>query len=239
MLTLTALNRTAINFLCAPRAICMGCGSLMGSDQNWLCAKCAAQLRPINECMYLCPLCGTAFPRGVCPQCRTAPNDFIAVAAYEYTDTMRSMITRFKFHGTYRLDKWMAGQMHTALTHNRIQAYSLIVPVPMHWLRRMDRGYNQSERLARRLSELTGKPFGNVLKRIKNTPQQSKLSADRRRTNLSGAIVCAAALHGETVLLVDDVRTTGTTALRCAEALKKSGAGRIILITLARAGRKN
>jgi ComF family protein len=112
-----------------------------------------------------------------------------------------------------------------------------IVPVPLHPARRRDRGYNQSELLARRVGRAAGIPVRpNALCRIRATAVQMELSAAERQVNVAGAFRCDdPLLRGAVVLLVDDVCTTGATLDACASALKTAGALEVHGLTLARA----
>ena len=112
----------------------------------------------------------------------------------------------------------------------------MIVPVPLHWWRRLTRGYNQSEVLAQSMAEQLRIPcHPRWLRRIRNTPQQVGQSATARRQNVQKAFSSfeRAALCGRTVLLVDDVLTTGSTASDAARALRAAGAARIVVAVLA------
>ncbi|HEX3147865.1 MAG TPA: phosphoribosyltransferase family protein [Gemmataceae bacterium] len=103
----------------------------------------------------------------------------------------------------------------------------VVVPMPLHWRRRLRRGFNQAELLAAPIAQLLGVELQiGWLQRIRATKSQLQLSKTERRTNLAGAFRCAtrARLNGLTVLLVDDVLTTGATASEAARALKAGGA---------------
>ena len=118
-----------------------------------------------------------------------------------------------------------------------------MVPVPLHWRRRWRRGYNQSEALARPIAARLRLPFrpGSWLRRIRNTPEQkgSGMAAERLE-NVRGAFrVAGAELAGRTVLLVDDVLTTGSTASEAARTLRRAGAKRVVVAVLARWVRKS
>jgi ComF family protein len=120
------------------------------------------------------------------------------------------------------------------------ERYDVIVPVPLHWRRRWNRGFNQAELLAREVSRHRRIPLLNALRRSKATANQAGLTSAGRRRNIAGAFQSRAGvdLHGKRVLLIDDVFTTGATAGACARALKKAGAGTVCLLTLARADRR-
>jgi len=117
----------------------------------------------------------------------------------------------------------------------------LIVPMPMHWRRRFQRGYNQAELLAWEIAGRTLLPVERkAVKRRRATSPQSELSGSARRRNVAGAFQLhrPSRIRGKNVLLVDDVLTTGATARACALALKRAGAGQVIVLTLARADRR-
>jgi len=122
----------------------------------------------------------------------------------------------------------------------RDEAFDAIVPVPLHWWRRWNRGFNQSELLARALSRSTGIPVRDALRRTRPTASQAGLSNTARRRNMVQAFRCRReiAVRGKRILLVDDVMTTGSTATACARALKGAGATRVAVLTVARADRR-
>jgi ComF family protein len=116
--------------------------------------------------------------------------------------------------------------------------YDAVVPAPLHWRRRWDRGFNQAELLARQVSRLTGIPLDRRLLRTRPTPPQAGLTAAERRTNVRGAFAAAgdkAAIRGKKLIVVDDVMTTGATLEACARALKRAGAADVAALALARA----
>jgi ComF family protein len=119
----------------------------------------------------------------------------------------------------------------------RAPAADVVVPVPLYWTRRVRRGYNQAAALARALSRPLGLPYApRWLWRCRYTPRQTGKSGTDRRAGLRGAFRAArrAELTGKTVLLVDDVLTTGTTASEAARALKQAGAKTVLVAVLAR-----
>jgi ComF family protein len=125
----------------------------------------------------------------------------------------------------------------------RDERFDAIVPVPLHWRRRWQRGFNQSELLARAVAQRTGIPALAALLRMRPTTSQAGLSNTRRRQNVANAFRCrrrmaGRGLQGRRVLLIDDVMTTGSTAAACAAALKRGGAARVALLTVARVDRR-
>jgi adenine/guanine phosphoribosyltransferase-like PRPP-binding protein len=122
------------------------------------------------------------------------------------------------------------------LDHN----FDGIVPAPLHWRRYWQRGFNQSYLLARRLSRRIGIPVVRALRRVRATTSQAGLSDSARRRNVAQAfrVRRRARIEGKRILLIDDVMTTGSTASACARALKRGGAARVSLLTVARVDRR-
>ncbi len=119
-----------------------------------------------------------------------------------------------------------------------------MIPVPLHWQRRWQRGFNQSELLAHEIARRAGLPVLDVLRRVRATKTQAGLSNTNRRRNVAQAFRCRRGsrwlqrIQGKRVLLIDDVMTTGSTAAACAGALKRAGAAGVVLLTVARADRR-
>lgn len=112
-----------------------------------------------------------------------------------------------------------------------------LIPVPLHPKRLRQRGYNQSELLAARMSEITGAPMleDAVVRVIDSEPQVRAISVDERRRNVENVFSCESSLvKGKDIMIVDDVCTTGATLEACAKSLQKAGAKRTFGITLAR-----
>lgn len=118
-------------------------------------------------------------------------------------------------------------------------AFDAIVPVPIHWRKLLVRGFNQSRLLASELARRTGIPVESPLQRAKHSAPQVGMSRAQRRRNVIGAFSVrkAASVEGRRYLLIDDVFTTGSTVNAAARALKKAGAARVSVLTLARANR--
>ena len=119
-------------------------------------------------------------------------------------------------------------------------AFDVVVPMPLHWRKRWQRGFNQSELLAAAVARRIGAPLARAVSRRKFTPPQAGLTNAMRRTNVAGAFEVnkSSALKDRRVLLVDDVLTTGATASACASAIRRAGARRVTVITLARVDRR-
>ena len=234
-----------IDFLIAPRGKCMGCGALTGTDSEWLCADCYGSLKPHytekNSSAVICAHCGTVyFGGGFCTGCRRKNVELLhAPAAFVYDGPVREIIHNFKFKGTYRMADFMAAYMKKALETEEIGNIDMIVPVPLHRNRFLQRDYNQSEKLAQAMTKLTGIQTENALVRTRSTRSQSSLNGTEHRLNLDGVFMANDTVKDKHVLLIDDVRTTGTTAVKCAEALFSTGAREVTVLTFAQAEPKD
>ena len=228
------------------KANCMGCGSPAGADEGWLCADCARLLRPLSTLPGpRCPRCGRPLGDGTranyCDTCGDWPDGLVSAARfpYAYRKPLSGMIRRMKYQGVARMADWIAGEMQGTAERELPGGYDLIVPVPMHKKRLRLRGQNHAAALADAISRRTGIPYAEALQRIVDTPQQARQSAAARRKNLEGAFAALPSVAGRRVLLVDDVVTTGATALACARALRDSGASDVNFLALAGAIDRN
>jgi ComF family protein len=127
-----------------------------------------------------------------------------------------------------------------ARAYPREQSFDVIVPVPMHWRRRWQRGFNQAELLAQALSRRIRAPLGSPAKRSRPTPALAGMTRAARRQKVTGVfgVHRPADVKGKKVLVIDDVLTTGATAGALARALKRSGARYVAILTVARADRR-
>lgn len=171
--------------------------------------------------------------------CRSGLRGFDAAYSYgSYEGALRKIIHLYKYAGMKPLAGPLAGFLSDALP--RDERFDVIVPVPLHWRKQWQRKFNQSELLARAVSRRTAIPVLAALKRVKATATQAGLSNTARRRNVAAAFRCRlpARVRGMRILLIDDVMTTGSTAAACALALKRAGATRVALLTVARVDRR-
>ncbi len=195
---------------------------------------------------YFCVTCRTPFQNpypldesGRCRLCRSGARGFdMAYCFGAYEDTLRQLIHLFKYGRIKPLARTLAAHLASALP--RDQKFDVVVPMPLHWRRRWQRGFNQSELLARLTARRCGIPMVNAVRRTRATAAQAGLSNARRRENVAGAfrVRKPQAVEGRRVLLIDDVMTTGATASACALALKRGGASSVTLLALARVDRR-
>lgn len=173
-----------------------------------------------------------------CGFCLKSPPQFDhAVAAWRYETPVRALVQRFKFSGGLAEGRVLAHFMARSLAERQVERPQLMVPVPLHWLRRWRRGFNQSELLCRDLSRnLGGLPWARLLDRSRPTPAQSDLPAGQRLGNVRGAFRPRQLPPGLAhVALVDDVMTTAATLSECARELKCAGVLRVDAWVIARA----
>lgn len=209
-----------------------------------VCPACESKLAPLLP--PFCDICGQPYETGStegafrCFNCGGRKFAFeFAVAPYLASGLLRELVHRFKFGKVEALRKPLGQLFARVFDDPRLHGRDwLLVPVPIHWRRRYQRGFNQAEELAATVSEITGIPLLQALRRVVFTPPQSRLNRQQRLENLARAIRvkprCASKLQGRDILLVDDIFTTGSTSQACAEALKTAGARQVAVITLAR-----
>ncbi|OQY48540.1 MAG: hypothetical protein B6242_02035 [Anaerolineaceae bacterium 4572_78] len=222
-----------LNLLFPPK--CVGCKTY-GSN---FCAKCQEDIAFINA--PLCHKCG--YPHEVwkatCHKCAAYSLTFLdtirSVAFFE-GGSLRKAIHHFKYNNNQMLATDFAGLLTECYMNNQLDS-DVIVPVPLHKSRYKERGYNQSELLSSYLSELIERPIDNqTLIRHQKTVSQTTLSSKERKENVMQAFKCKGnALNGKSILLIDDVCTSGSTLEACAEALKLSGVHYVHALTIARA----
>jgi ComF family protein len=171
--------------------------------------------------------------------CRLGANGFDAAYSFGLYETeLRKLIHLFKYGRVRTLAKPLGRMLSSVLP--RDERFDVIVPMPMHWLRHWQRGFNQAELLAKDLSRRTHLPVRNAAQRVHHKAAQAGLTNAKRRLNVAGAfrVKNPAALHGKRVLLIDDVMTTGATASACARVLKRAGAAHVSLLTVGRVDRR-
>ncbi len=232
--------RTVLDMFFPP--LCMSCRKRV-AEPHALCPACWSVIAFIAGAV--CAKCGTPFeadPGGetLCGPCHANPHSFDrARSLFKYDDASKGLILGLK-HGD-RLDhvpglaRWL-GRTGTEL----LNSADVVVPVPLHRWKLWKRRYNQAALLAEQLACWSGKPhLPLLLERTRPTPSQGEMtSAKARRRNVLGAFKVPTKfrenLRGKKVLLVDDVFTTGATLDACARALKRAGAARVEVLTLAR-----
>ena len=221
-----------------------------------LCTTCASGWR---EVVPACPACGrpdedldddtpadpptggsTPLSAQRCTTCLQDPWAFDrARSLYAYEDKIAEAIRALKYRRRAGLARWLGQAMAQRIpTVFRDTAYTGVVPVPLHWTRFWSRGFNQAELLARPVAQALDVPVQEAVYRVRATRKQARLGKADRQDNLEHAFAVRPrvrfAVQDATLLLIDDVFTTGATTSACAAVLKEAGARHVDVFTLAR-----
>ncbi|MGD0456283.1 MAG: ComF family protein [Terriglobia bacterium] len=216
-------------------SICRACWE---NIQPWLgpaCEHCGLPFASLQAVDSVDSLCGS---------CRQGELEFDRARSYGlYTGNLRKAILHLKFHGREYLGHRLGALLARAWEALPEPDSAIVAPVPLHPSRRRERGFNQAELLAKGLVRSLRKEESGLrlvagsLRRIRATVPQLGLSVSARRENVSGVFSVARPedVRNRTVVVVDDVMTTGATLSACAAALKRAGASRVLALSLARA----
>jgi ComF family protein len=233
---------------------CRLCGTpLINISRLPVCEDCLAAMRPMAG--GLCAICGERLISGyafssaeaepLCGLCRRAGPPFVKAAAYgSYEGGLRELIHLLKYDSVRPAANVLGRMLVEAISHLEPALAGkrvVVVPVPLHGKKSRQRGFNQSELIARVALKLMQSPHRfqlapAALARRRETQSQIGLSRHQRRENMRGAFAVTrpADIKSQTVLLVDDVFTTGTTASECARVLRRAGASKVYVATVAR-----
>ncbi len=230
--------------------------NILAGLQLFRCLECQGVA---NTSLRLCDNCFDALPwhRDYCRHCGVALTDALLAqgfkscghcivldetpfdrvhVAFHFEDPVRDWINQLKFHQQLSYSKLFANALADLMSRQQVNPSMRVIPMPLHWRRLNERGYNQAALVAKPLAQKLGIAYcDHTLKRRKDTPHQIGLSKAKRQHNVRAAFHCVkpAASH---ILLVDDVMTTGSTAYAAARCLKRAGAQHIELALIARAG---
>ena len=228
------LQSAILDFVFPPQCVaCRAYGAL-------LCATCAQRVQPVGS--TICACCGRPQTTTVaqCEQCRqqaVISISSVRIAAI-HLSPMREAIHAFKYGQQPELAaplaRYLLALVQSPSWQATLRLIDGVVPVPLNWARRQERGYNQAELLASAFCYGVQLPLCSAwLARQRATHSQVGLSAVERRQNVQGAFVAASAVAGKCILLVDDVYTTGATMQACAEAALNAGATAVYGLALA------
>lgn len=224
--------KALLDFIYPP--CCYLCGV---SSEEPVCSSCIPALLFVEG--PVCQKCGKPCVGSVesCRECWNRRFKFsIARSLGLYENGFKEIVCQFKYGGKKRLVPMFAEMIVSRITPEFLKV-DLVSFVPLTRKKEVRRGYNQSELLARALAERFDLPCGSTLVKTQETEDQSQLPAEGRRKNVRGVFgpaTCGVDLKTKTILLVDDVFTTGTTVNECSKTLLKAGAKEVRVLTLAR-----
>lgn len=218
-----------------------------------VCLVCEQLLQPSEE--HVCTTCFTSFDAFASPELaeyyvtRTITDHFCFPTFFERAwsrykfhkeSDLQTVLHSLKYEGIFTLGITLGRQLgewlHTADLPDDIDA---LVPIPLHPLKKIERSYNQAEKIAEGISQLLGRPVRpTLLTRERYMVSQTGLSASERQRNAKGAFRATDSVTGKHLLLVDDVLTTGATMVAAAEALHQAGAAKVSIVTVAVAAKE-
>lgn len=222
---------------------CLACGGEIscsphrpraGEAPLGLCLRCRARLIPIDP-RSSCRTCARQVPLSPpeelpppCAACRSDPPPYDRlIALWRYQSPLREVVQAFKFSRLEYLGRHFAAALASALGAAGASEPDLLVPVPLPWPRRLLRGFNQTELVASPLARTLGRSSIRALRRPAWTPHQTGRGRRERERTSPFRVASAGALSGRSVLLIDDVLTTGATVRSASAALRRAGASRV------------
>ena len=221
--------------------VCAAC-SAADAAANGLCQECADNLLAMAALAY-CKRCGSATGPNVpehwesCPACpATLPRFDRVIRLGSYAPPLRSVIRHLKYRRQEMLRGYLGKLLAAAIDARCDHPLDLALSIPMHWRRRLTRGYDHARMIARTVARELDLPLGHELFRVRHTPPQAHLTRTRRIENMRGAfaVTSPATIRGAKILLVDDVTTTGATADEATRTLLEAGASSVTLAVLAK-----
>lgn len=215
------------------------CHLCCGTCHGLLCEVCKDSLQ--SNCGNRCDHCDVPMEQAAtyCSHCLTKPPSYSKlISAWVYHSPMNQLIAAFKdqhqhFWGAY-LAQDLIERLHLAYEHTKPD---LVIAVPLHWRKRLLRGFNQSHFIAHQLAKSLDLPYARKLKKVAATKAQKELSRQQRITNLRQTFKITGKVEGQYIALVDDVVTTGATVETLSRMLLKAGAKQVDVWALARTPR--
>ncbi len=227
--------RSIIDFIFP--ATCFSCGEKLSKYENVVCAKCENLLQFLED---VCHKCGSPKKSKDCEVCKS--NSFYfdkARSLYIFDEKLQKLIHEFKYNEVVSIGKYFGGKTGEFLKHFLpFENIDIIAPIPLHTVKKRSRGFNQSEILTKEISKIMNwKHIPKLILRKQFTQTQTKLNRAERQKNVADAfkINKKFEIKGKNILIVDDVFTTGSTANSICRLLKKNKAGKIYVLTIAKA----
>lgn len=227
--------KNIFDLLYPSRSKCNVCGR---AEAGIVCSICMASLDYLQgvTCIHCGKQLNGQYLYSTCPDCKAGIFYYErAYSCFEYSGMGKVLMHKLKYEGKVQLAKVIAGLMEERLKNEGLKT-DVIVPVPIHEKKLETRGFNQSYVIARELGERIGKPVINCLERTRDTTAQYNLDRTQRHLNIADAFSVRLRYNIDkykSILLLDDIYTTGSTVNECSKVLKKAGAKTIYVITAA------
>ncbi|PKN79526.1 MAG: hypothetical protein CVU48_05010 [Candidatus Cloacimonetes bacterium HGW-Cloacimonetes-1] len=227
--------RPALDLIFPP--VCLGCHDRIGKDIDLLCEPCLETISPIED--GFCDVCGSPLDSKDCEVCWDSKIHFdFSRSVFRFDGAIRQMIHELKYNGLTSPVGWLAERAANYLKVNGIyKDIDVIMAVPLHAVRKRERGFNQSELIAREIANRMELAYCEPVKRRCYTESQTHLTKTQRMQNLKSAFVLLPRVDitGKHILLIDDVFTTGSTVNEIARILRTAKPAQIAVLTVARA----
>ena len=225
-----------INLFIPP--VCLICHEALAEGKSVLCEACTLQLNTISS--NYCPKCGTPMPEEACDTCAQTEFSFdFARSVFRYSEGMKQLIHELKYNRRLKVAGFLAeGMVEYLQAHPEFKDFDSISAVPLHTVRKRERGFNQSELIARHIARRLNLHYISPVQRSRYTSSQTRLHRDDRLGNLKGAFKPerkTPKLLNRRIILVDDIFTTGSTINEVSGVLKASGSLQVAGLTAARA----
>jgi competence protein ComFC len=231
------MTKLLLDLLFPPKPFCMLCDNKFTEPRSIVCEDCKRKILPLVE--PLCRKCGRPLEnkKSLCYDCQRDHHIFVQARSYgHYEGMLKQLINEFKYRGKRELAEILGNMMFCVLEQLPWPDFDYLIPLPLHIKRQRERGFNQAFLLTKVLSRKSKIPIFQGLTRVKSTEHQTLLDKSFRKKNLDGAfkILNKSKIHGKTLLLIDDVYTTGATAGECSKSLLEAGAKSVYVLTCAR-----
>ncbi|MBU2491147.1 MAG: ComF family protein [Bacteroidetes bacterium] len=208
---------------------CISCSRKLTYEEESICEKCYSQIKYAGLSFL-----DSEFEKKF--QKDSLIKDFLSLFIFEEESPVRSLLHGLKYQNRFRIGNFL-GKILAANFEDKINNWNpdLIIPIPLHKLKKAERGYNQSYYIAKGLGKRIGIPVKtNVIIRNKFTSTQTKLNAENRKENIRNAfsVIKEKDIIGKNIILLDDVITTGATVSECSKTLKKFRTGNIYALSV-------
>lgn len=213
----------------SPR-FCVSCSITLFTDEIFICKKCYAKISILHDHEIK-----SEFERKF--ETENLVDDYNSLFLFKEKGPLQDLIHNLKYKQKFKIGIFLGEKLGKGkkdiITNWNVD---FIIPIPLHHLKKVERGYNQARYIAKglgKISKINIKP--NIVKRVKNTLSQTKLSNDERKGNMLGAfkIKDSKSINGKNIIIIDDVITTGTTVLELAKVLKENGAKKVFCLAVA------